>query len=81
MPSQEPITPRQIKPESCREYETWSSLRREDVNLQPPRNAVHGYIKHHLKTPMHMGVLALNNLSGERALFTLSPVNRDHLAA
>ena len=43
MPSQEPITPGQIKPESCREPETSSPFQQSNVNLQAPRNGVHGY--------------------------------------
>ena len=43
MPLQEPISPGQIKPESCREPETSSRLQQTNANLQAPRNGVHGY--------------------------------------
>jgi len=43
MPSQDPISPGQIKPESCREPQTSSRLQQTNVNLQAPRNGVNGY--------------------------------------
>src|ERR1039458_4579184 len=45
MLSQEPVNPRQIKPESCREPETSSPFQQRNVNLQPPRKSVGCYIK------------------------------------
>src|ERR1039458_8640809 len=43
MLSQEPVNPRQIKPESCREPETSSPFQQRNVNLQPPRKSVGCY--------------------------------------
>jgi hypothetical protein len=43
MPSQEPISAGQIKPESCREPEISSRLQQTNVNLQAPRNGVNGH--------------------------------------
>jgi hypothetical protein len=43
MPSQEPISPGQIKPESCREPQTSSRLQQTNVNLQAPPKSEEGY--------------------------------------
>ena len=43
MPSQEPISAGQIKPESCREPQTSSPFQQRNVSLQPPRKSVEGY--------------------------------------
>ena len=43
MSSQEPVTPRQIKPDSRREPETSSPFQQRNVNLHPPRKSVEGY--------------------------------------
>ena len=45
MPSQEPISAGQIKPESCREPQTSSPFQQRNVSLQPPRKSVEGYNK------------------------------------
>src|ERR1035438_6681991 len=53
MPSQEPVNPRQIKPESCREPETSSPFQQRNVNLQPSRKSVEGNI--HVSLSHHKG--------------------------
>src|ERR1039458_3230620 len=45
MPSQEPISAGQIKPESCREPQTSLRLQQTNVNLQAPPKCAESYTK------------------------------------